>query len=420
MTGESKRGRSGDAKPRAGSHRAPAAHRRPGLNDLLAMDGERSSRLLLVGAAVLVLLVALGFIAFGYYDTVIKPRYRTVLGADGITVSYTAMKQRMAYDIQQNPTVIQSSSAVQTVPLTAYEELLTEITLVSRGPSDQGIKVSDQELNTALDAKIGVATNAGKEAFAAAFRGALQRSGLSESAYRRIVLADVIKTKLQAKFQNELPATVPQAKLDVIQLNTKDAADKALARVKGGEAWATVAKDLSTDPDKATDGGTHDYAPEGDVSTAYSGFAFSAPVGQTSDVITSGPSGSETYYVVRVADRADKPFTAQQKPAAAQRRYNQWLDDMRAKMTITDRWTNDQTSQTKAIISVLNSLPPPTAVPTVVAPVAPATTPGASGTPAAGTPAAAGQPTPNGQPTAGVTSPVAPSAPVAPGGGNAP
>ena len=339
------------------------------------------------------------------------------------------MKQRMAYDIEQNPTYLQSQQLITTVPQITYLELLKEIILVKRGPSDQGIKVSDTELQQALNAKISIPANASKQTFASAFRGALHTSGLSEDAYRRMVLADTIRTKLQAKFQTELPATVPQAKIDVLQLDTKDAADKALARVKAGEDWATVAKSVSKETDVATTGGTHDYAPEGDVNSAYSGFAFSAAPGQISDVITSGSSTtSQTFYVVRLDDKADKPLTDAQKPAAVQRRYSDWLDSMRTKTTITDHWSNDQTSQQNALISVWNNLPAPTAVPTAAAAVPPATTPATSGTPVAGGTAGAAVPPANpqtdatsaSQPTAGANNPVAPNAPVAPGGGNAP
>ncbi|HEY7945527.1 MAG TPA: peptidylprolyl isomerase [Casimicrobiaceae bacterium] len=254
----------------------------------------------------------------------------------------------------------------------------------------------------------------------------MQKSGLSEAAYRRIVLASATKTKLQAKFQSELPATVPQAKIEVIQLDTKDDADKALARVKAGEDWASVAKSVSKESDVATTGGTHDYAPEGDVNTAYSGFAFSAAVGQISDVITSGSSTAQTFYVVRVDDRADKALTDAQKPAAMQRRYNTWLDSMRTKMTITDHWTNDQTAQANALGSVAQSGIVVSAINTAVAAAAPtvAAAPAASGTPIAVGTAGAAVPAPAGtaasQPTAGANQPVAPNAPVAPGGGNAP
>ena len=101
MASESKRRRSaGPAKP---TPTRPPVRRRSSWTDIFALDSERSSRLLLIGGVVLVLLIAVGFVGFGYYNSVIKPRNRTVLEADGITVSYSAMERRMRYEADQHP-----------------------------------------------------------------------------------------------------------------------------------------------------------------------------------------------------------------------------------------------------------------------------------------------------------------------------
>ncbi|MDE3095139.1 MAG: peptidylprolyl isomerase [Chloroflexota bacterium] len=410
MSSESKRGRPARPAP----PKRPLPRKRSGLRDMVALDSDRASRLLLWGGVALIILIAAGFIGFGYYYTVIRPRHRTVLAADGISISYLAMKRRMAYDLQQNPSYLQSQAALASLPQAVYQELLDEIVLVTRGPSDQGIQISPADFDLQLRTKIGVAKDASLQQFAAAFRGVLQRSGLHEDEYRRMVLAQMIEGKIRAKITQELPATVPQAKVEVIQVATKAAADAALFRVKAGQDWATVAKEVSTEPNKATTGGLHDYTTEGDMNPAYSGFAFSAKPGQISDVITAGSSSAATYYVVRLVDRADKPLTAQQKPGEVNSRYSKWLSDMQAKMVITNHW--DQTSQTDALISVLKALPPPT--PTAAAapaPSAPAPHPTAH---AGASPAPQGTAAAQPAATAPAGNPPVPNAPVAPGGGN--
>jgi parvulin-like peptidyl-prolyl isomerase len=387
--------------------------RRSGLSDIFSLDSDASSRMLLIGGVVLVLVLAAGFIGYGYYATVIKPRHRTVLGAAGVNISYEAMRRHMLYDVVQNASYLQSQAAVSTLPQAAYDELVDEIILVKRGPSDQGITVSDDDIDTALRARIGVAKDANQQQFATAFRGALSNSKLNEDEYRRMVLADVIKTKIQQKITQALPATLPQAKVAVIQLNTKDDADKALTRLKAGEDFATVAKDVSIEPDKATTGGTHDYQLEGEMNTFYSGFAFSAPVGQLSDVITAGSDQAQTFYIVRVEDRSDKPLTDQQKPGEAQRRYNQWLEDQKGHLSISNHW--DQQAQTDALVWVLQNIPAPTAVPAQPTQPASGVTVTAGGTAVAvGT--APAQPPANPQDSG--NNPAVPTAPVAPGGGN--
>lgn len=405
MTTESKRRRT----PPTPAPKPPPRRRRRGIADFFSFGADDSSRLLLFAGVALVLILAGGFIAYGYYATVIKPRHRTVLGAEGVSISYEAMRRHMAYDLAQNPTYLQSQQIFASLPQTAYQELLDEIIIWKLGPKEQNVSVGNNQLTgnsdleTVLRARVGVPSNANQQQFAAAFRAALDKAKITETEYRRMVLADELKTKIQAKITQELPATAPQAKVEVIQTATKDNADKALARVKAGEDWVAVSKDLSTASDKDT-GGATDYQLEGEMNSAYSGFAFSAANGQVSDVITSGATDSQTFYVVRVVDRADKPLTDTQKPAEAQRRYAKWLADAEGHTVVTNHW--DQQAQSDALLWVLNHVPPPTPVPTQ------AQAQPTAAAPAAGTPAAQGTPAANGN------NPVAPNAPVAPGSGN--
>src|SRR4051794_9087563 len=178
MASESKRPRSAGPTKQT-STRAPV-RRRSSWTDMFALDSERSSRLLLIGGVVLVLVIAVGFVGFGYYNSVIKPRNRTVLEADGIKVSYSAMQRRMRYELQQHPEFAQSQQAIQVFPDSVTQTLLNEITLVSRAPSDLGVTVDDTEADAALHVKIGVAPDADQRRFADALRAALKKSGLHE------------------------------------------------------------------------------------------------------------------------------------------------------------------------------------------------------------------------------------------------
>ena len=87
MTSDSKRGQTPTpTEPkRPASRRTPAHQKKHGLGELLALDSERSSRLMLIGSVVLILLLAVGFIVFGYWDTVIKPRHGRCSGPTGST-----------------------------------------------------------------------------------------------------------------------------------------------------------------------------------------------------------------------------------------------------------------------------------------------------------------------------------------------
>jgi len=329
MTNESKPRRQAPAQK-------PASHslRRRSWRDSFSMDSEQSARTLLVGAVLLIVIVAAGFIGFGYYETVIKPRNRTVLEAAGIKVSYAAMKRRMGYELGQNPNYLQQPSLL---PEGSYVALLDEIMVVTQAESDLQVTASAQEYDDKLRSKVGVAKDASQQQFADALRRQLDTTGLHESEYRQLVRAELLTSKIKDKFKAELPASVPQARVQVMALNSQDDAAKALARVKAGEDWATVAKQVSIEPDVATTGGVHDYAPEGtSFNAAYDSWVFSAKTGDISDPLSSAAG---QFFIVQVLDLQDKPVTEDQKPRLVAKKYNDWLNARQEQLTIVRDWT---------------------------------------------------------------------------------
>ncbi len=422
--------RPGAGKPggKAPAPRAPQPRR--GLTNL---DREQSARLLIFGGVALIVIIALGFLAFGYWYTVVKPRSRTVLRVESQTVSYTAMKRRMGYEFLKN-TSYQSQNGLQILPAAAYQAALNELTEVTQAESRLGVTLTDAEFDAAFRTRIVVAPAADQRTFADGLRKELDKSGLTRTELERVVRADALETKIRDKFKAEAPATQPQAKLDVINAATEDAAKKAIDRLNAGEDFATVAKEVSKEPDVQTTGGRHEYGAKGSFSAVYDDYAFSGEVGKVSAPLPSGGT-PPAFYVVRVVDRSDQPVTETQKPALASAKLTEWLkttqDDLDANGKIKKDW--DQQSQLDALQSVVNDAGPKlvaqqrqqqqdqqkaqevrqTTVAELTASPRAATPAAGEATPAPGTTPAQD---PNATPAAQQnTTPVAPSQPVAPG-----
>ena len=405
--GKSRRGSSAANQPAKKAAPAPARRKRSRLN----VDPEQSTRVMLIGAVVGILVLAVGIIGFGYWYSVIRPRSRTVLQVENVKVSYTAMKRRMAYELLQNTSYQQAPTAL---PDAVVQTLTNEIIIDLKAESDQGITVTADEFNQKLTSSLGVAPNADSKTFADALKKQLDATGLTDAEYRRMIRAQLLATKLNAKFTAAVPATAAQAKVDVIETQTEADAQKAAQRVKAGEDWATVAKSLSTESNVATTGGIHDYAPQGTFDPGFDAQAFSAKVGEVTGPIAA-PNGN--FFVIRVEDRADKPVTDAQKPQMAQKAFSDWITKMQGELTIKQNF--DATSQGNALADVwsatlpklkaqaLQQLQQQQAQATAVA----QSTPAAQATPGSATPVAAQT-----APGAGQQSP-APGAPT-PGGGN--
>jgi hypothetical protein len=346
MTSEGKSSRA------AGSSLKPAAkkgqqHRSGGL---FALDREQSARLMLMGAVTLVVAIAVAVIAVGYYISVVKPRSRTVLQVDDTKVSYDAMVRRMAYEYFQN---VNYQRSPQLLANGTYQTLLDELTKVNRAPSALSVEVTPDEFDKKFRARVGVATDADQKIVSDAAKVAFEASGLTEAEYRRVVMAELIDGKIKEKYKVEAPANAQQAKVEVILVRTEDDARAAIARITAGEDFATVAKEMSAEPDVATTGGVHPYAIKDTLNLAYEDYAFSAEPGKLSDPIASKAT-SGGFYVVEVVDRSDQPVTDGQKSTIANQKLSEWLkqtqDDMQAKGTLKTDF--DAQSQSDALSAV--------------------------------------------------------------------
>ena len=315
-----------------------------------SMDGEQQARLLLYGITALVVLAAAALIAFGYYWSEVRPRNRTVLEAEGTKVSYSAMKRRMTFELFANPAFQQTPAAL---PEATYENLLTELTLIHRADDELGVTYTEDEFNEQLRERVGVAKDADDATFTERFRSALSSSGLKESEYRRLVQAELLEEKVRAKFEAEAPATIPQARIEVIQTETQEAAQQAINRINAGEEFGAVARELSKEPDVSTTGGLKPFGAEGTFPPSYDELVFTQPVGELSAPIQSA---AEAWHVVRVVERSEQPLTEGQKPTYVTERYVDWLRETQGKMTIVDKW--DTEDQNSALVEVVEKAAP--------------------------------------------------------------
>ncbi len=432
----------GTGAPSGGKPARAAAPRPSSSRNGLHIDSEQQARLMLIGAVVVILLVASGFIAFGYWYSVIRPRNRTVLQFDDTKISYSAMKRRMGYEFFQNVTYQQNPGVL---PAISYQNLLDELTKTHLAPDDLAVGATDAEFEKELRSKISVSDAADQKTFNDQFRIALDTSGLNETEYRRLVLGELLDKKIRDKYTAEAPATTQEVKYEAFSATSADAASKAIARINGGEDFATVAKSVSpSDTTLASTGGLHDYEPQGAANAAYSDYLFSTnDIGKVSAPIT-GFGSSPSYYVVRLIDRSDQPVKDAQKKTIADKQINDWLkkeqDDLTTQGKIKRDWTT--TAQNSALVSVVNDVLPRQQAAqkkkladqqkgeqirqTTVAELTARPKTAAAG----GTPAADGTPNPDVTPAAGDTpvagasppadsgqsgSPAAPSQPVAPG-----
>jgi hypothetical protein len=234
---------------------------------------------------------------------------------------------------------------------------VVELTNVARAETIP-VTVDEAAIDTAMRTRIGVSPEADSSTFQDALRRQLEATGLNETEYRRLVESETLETAIVDKFQGELPASLLQASVEVINTETREEAEAARDRVNGGEAFADVAREVSLEPTAEETGGVKEYGAEGSFNAAYDAFAFSAEVGELSEPLPA--AGDLSFYIVRVIDRSEQPVADDAKPGLARDEYTEWLATTRSEMESSGALVNnfEPEDQLEAARAVLDDATP--------------------------------------------------------------
>jgi hypothetical protein len=174
------------------------------------LDSERRNALLLYAGIGGIILFALAIIAFGYYDSRIKPEHETVLtvGTRNFDVAY--LKRRMKSQIltgqvSNSGTFRDLASSVLTT--IQQEELLRQST------DALGLQITETDIDNYIKNSAGLLTGAPQDIFAPAYRSLLLRIGLPNSDFRELTKAQVIQQKYNERAlasPNQVPVSPQQ------------------------------------------------------------------------------------------------------------------------------------------------------------------------------------------------------------------
>lgn len=147
---------------------------------------------------------------------------------------------------------------------------------------------------------------------------------ISDNEYRRIVETSLLGQKVIDYFEEEkVPDTAEQVYLHFIPVDTIEKATAVSARARGGEDFATLAREFSVIDEIKEAGGDIGWVPRG-VFPELDNEAFGREIGNVSDPIST----SEGYYVLEVtAIDNDREVAEEYKPALAKGEFEKWLQE---------------------------------------------------------------------------------------------
>ncbi len=160
-----------------------------------------------------------------------------------------------------------------------------------------------------------------------------KETGLGEGYVRDAKRAQLLydRFRAQAIAAASIPATSLQVHARQIQVDTEDDAKKVVERLKKGEDFAAVAKEVSKDDTTKDQGGDLGWFAQGAKDPVIEKAAFSQPVNAIGDPIKSG----DKWYIIQVVEAPQqRPLSEEERRQKEQQAFDTFLSDLQSKATI--------------------------------------------------------------------------------------
>ncbi len=274
-----------------------------------------------------VLLVAFGLIAYGYWDTYLRPAREPAVRVGPRTYDMTYFVRRMRLALAEPSGLSPSPATMAALPERLAQDIINEETALQRAPA-LGVAVSDDDIDKELAARVRAVVMTDEQghvqrspSFEVTVREVLKDSGLTLAQYRRAVHGQLLLREIQKHFERQIPDSAPGVQLRVIAVKDEATARDLKRQLDGGADFAQLATSRSEDASKSN-GGLRDWAPKGSLPPAVEDVAYRLPVGAVSDPFAVDGQ----WYIIKVEDRSEnREITAQQKSDMAQKQRDNWL-----------------------------------------------------------------------------------------------
>ena len=301
-------------------------------------DSESGGRRLIIGGVVAAILIAVGFIAFGWYQTQIKPLNKTVLRVEDLKFSLAHLERRMQLENEGNAFYTSSLDNLRLLPEVVINQLTAEAAIL-KGGSELDLTVNDEDVADAVRVRGNLAREVEATVFADEFRRQVDESGLKRSEYEQMLRASVMEDKARGYFQFLSPQEEPQVRASIISVNDEVDAERALELLAAGEDFITVAVMVDADP-ASLDLDWFPRAGSPQVVSEVEGFLFDTEtdVGSRSEII----SAFGVFFIAELLERDDaRTLDEDQRLSVAEREFTAWVVDLRDRLDIERDFTTE-------------------------------------------------------------------------------
>jgi hypothetical protein len=287
-----------------------------------------------VGGFAVFLLVVVGFIGYGWWDSQMGPPHSKAMrvGETTLNLDFFARRTKGLYqDFGQTP----DSSNIPTFVSIAAGALEQEILLRQRAPVDLGLTPTPDDVEGEIASRLSVSRD-DSAAFQAAYKADRKARDLSDKEYRQMIEAALLSRWVSDGFVRAAPEAADQVRIRQIQVGAQEDADRVVERLAAGEDFATVAKEMSSDTATKDAGGEKGWVTMEELDPSYAAKVFALEVGQRSEPL----EGTGGFLIVEVEEeQAGRPLETAQRSAVGSRYYSLWLAEQRT-LVPTTNWVS--------------------------------------------------------------------------------
>lgn len=249
---------------------------------------------------------------------------------NGVTISMAEYQEQVAqaesYYLQQ-PGIDLSTEAGQQALKSLHTQVLDWLIdriLVQQAAASLGIAISDAQVDAEIQRMQGDD--------AASFEKWLQANGLTRETLRRQLATDLTTAAVRDAVTGNLSRRVLQIHVRHILTSTEAAAQAAEERLRAGENFITLAREVSEDETTRANGGDLGFLPEGVMPPAFDEVAFAMQAGEISGVVQSDFG----YHIIQVVEiDPAREVSDDLWPMVQQKAFDDWLSAQRAQAEIS-------------------------------------------------------------------------------------
>jgi parvulin-like peptidyl-prolyl isomerase len=288
----------------------------------------------LLASTTVVILLVVGVLAYGYWDTYIRPAREAAVKVGDRTDNMTYFVKRLKLALSESGPSL-NAAQIAAMPTQLAQQIIDEEVLLQRAKS-LGVSVSNDDIDAYLAEQQGIPFTrdaAGHIQHSAAFENAvrsrLEASGLTLAEYRRAMHGELLQQQVRKHFEDTLPEALPAVHLRKITVADEAKAKDVKQRLDGGADFAQIAASESTDTATKSAGGLQDWTPVDLLPTELQQAVNSLSAGQVSDPIKV----DNGYTIVKVEEKTDsRQLTDKDRTALADKQLNDWMTQQRAEL----------------------------------------------------------------------------------------